>query len=445
MDLLLLIEVISSFNLIYSLQVNRCSHDCQLMEDGRVECLCPPNFALSTLDNRTCIKYFCRLDQFHCGNYRCIPQSQYCDGNVDCDDASDEENCCKSKTDFFCPSSYKCIPQEKVCDSVRDCEDGWDELCCTSTIFNCNSTQYSLRRRCIPSKQVCDGEINCENGSDEYHCSPILTTHITTHTTTHTLTWIFCTLLAFLLVFFAVAVRVKYSLSKEVPIDGPGTRQLLLNPEGSSCNEATLAPELKSRPPTHELKGSPSAPELRNLDDSIVALRRVSPGTSLISFSSSSARTRESFNSNVTSYQPYDRASITGTSSKSSSYAYSLLHNPPPSPVTSTYSVNGISSLMSARYSQYKAGPNPPPTPCSNYLEENGHYNFSQSSQHDYEQISFDREYECYPQQSNNFVSETCPTMNSVGHDFLQNPPPSPTEPSNVDLKKSNFPLIVYF
>lgn len=37
----------------------------------------------------------CKEDQFKCDNGRCLPEDYKCDGDNDCDDNSDEDDCSK--------------------------------------------------------------------------------------------------------------------------------------------------------------------------------------------------------------------------------------------------------------------------------------------------------------------------------------------------------------
>lgn len=51
---------------------------------------------------------------------RCVSVSQWCDGNVDCQDVSDEMSCsCRNRVD-----------RNRLCDGYFDCPNGEDELEC---------------------------------------------------------------------------------------------------------------------------------------------------------------------------------------------------------------------------------------------------------------------------------------------------------------------------
>lgn len=70
----------------------------------------------------------CAENHFKCGDGKCINTMWRCDGDNDCDDGSDEQNCtyfCR-KDQFMCGKG-ECIPLTWQCDSTPDCSDQSDE------------------------------------------------------------------------------------------------------------------------------------------------------------------------------------------------------------------------------------------------------------------------------------------------------------------------------
>ncbi|KAF4524352.1 hypothetical protein B566_EDAN007528 [Ephemera danica] len=115
----------------------------------------------------------CPPGKFRCDSGACIDLKWRCDRDNDCNDdfqpSSDERDCSyPCQPDHFQCQSKECIPTTWQCDGTPDCNDGSDEgpdcktRTCSQNQFRCNDTG-----RCIPNVWVCDGDEDCSDKSDE--------------------------------------------------------------------------------------------------------------------------------------------------------------------------------------------------------------------------------------------------------------------------------------
>ncbi|XP_071805292.1 basement membrane-specific heparan sulfate proteoglycan core protein-like isoform X3 [Asterias amurensis] len=139
----------------------------------------PPSPSTAPTRTTTLSPGQCNQNQATCRNGQCIPLSYRCDGELDCDDGSDESSCSTAgcePNEYQCSSGF-CIQKIWVCDGDDDCEDGSEERnCpvalpgspCASTEFQCLNT---VTTQCIPKAYQCDKDFDCSDRSDEIGCS----------------------------------------------------------------------------------------------------------------------------------------------------------------------------------------------------------------------------------------------------------------------------------
>ncbi|XP_039769300.1 low-density lipoprotein receptor-related protein 2-like isoform X2 [Ornithorhynchus anatinus] len=116
---------------------------------------------------------FCRRSFFLChdGN-ECVSHEFLCDGEWDCRDGSDEENCselCSGPGIFQCLNGNQCVEERYRCDGVQQCPDGSDEHDCWQPTEDC-ALRCDNHTHCVPRSWLCDGSPDCNDWADEREC-----------------------------------------------------------------------------------------------------------------------------------------------------------------------------------------------------------------------------------------------------------------------------------
>ncbi|KAL6118187.1 corin [Pungitius sinensis] len=110
----------------------------------------------------------CSPSHFKCRSGRCVLATKRCDGHLDCDDHSDEDNCgCSERALWECPGSKVCIKASMICDGFPDCPLLVDESNCSV----CRDNEVSCNNhQCVHRTLWCDGKRHCSDSSDEWNC-----------------------------------------------------------------------------------------------------------------------------------------------------------------------------------------------------------------------------------------------------------------------------------
>nr|XP_043901345.1 SCO-spondin [Solea senegalensis] len=118
----------------------------------------------------------CRSYEFSCAtNGQCVPQAWRCDGETDCMDGSDEQQCSApcGPGQTPCLSGDQCVDHQHLCDRIPHCSDASDESidhCGSSQIPPCPGSFSCDNRTCVNMSQVCNGIPDCPRGDDELLC-----------------------------------------------------------------------------------------------------------------------------------------------------------------------------------------------------------------------------------------------------------------------------------
>uniref|UniRef100_A0A250XX49 CD320 antigen n=1 Tax=Castor canadensis TaxID=51338 RepID=A0A250XX49_CASCN len=114
----------------------------------------------------------CQPTKFQCRTSGlCVPLTWRCDGDLDCRDGSDEDECRIEP----CTQNSQCPPRPALpclCDNISSCPGGMDKNLHNCSRRPCPAGQLPcmLSNVCIPHTWRCDGHPDCADSSDELGC-----------------------------------------------------------------------------------------------------------------------------------------------------------------------------------------------------------------------------------------------------------------------------------
>uniref|UniRef100_A0AC35TN65 CRAL-TRIO domain-containing protein n=1 Tax=Rhabditophanes sp. KR3021 TaxID=114890 RepID=A0AC35TN65_9BILA len=124
-----------------------------------------PGCGIRGANNKQCLE-----NEFNCPlSETCVSLAQRCDGEYNCLNEEDEQNCIMcGRNEFQCVVSEQCIPDSLRCNGVRDCLDGTDEMFCEM----CGRGHFYCKKsnQCVRNELRCNGVNDCTLAEDEYNC-----------------------------------------------------------------------------------------------------------------------------------------------------------------------------------------------------------------------------------------------------------------------------------